>query len=139
MAGTGLPYLLGFPMRPGGTLLDGTPLAEAVERLDAAAEPPALGYMGHCVHPSVFEAAMEAAFPAGVRGFGRWVGLQANASDLAPEALDGSDRLHGDGPVELAWGIARSARRWGLRVVGGCCGTDDRLIAPLGEGLRSTD
>jgi hypothetical protein len=68
-----------FPLRAEGAFLDGTPLAEAIRGLDAAAEPPALGSMGHSVHPSVFETAMGSAFPAGVRG-GRRVGLQANAS-----------------------------------------------------------
>lgn len=135
MARTGRPYILGFPLRPEGTLLDGTPLSEAETRLDRAARPP-LGLMGHCVHPSVFTAAMEAAYPKRVKT-GRWIGLQANASPLSPEVLDGADCLLGDGPDALAFGIGEAARRWGLKVLGGCCGTDARLIPALGRWLAA--
>jgi len=136
MAGTGLPFILGFPLRPAGTLLDGTPQTEAAARLDGAARPP-LGLMGHCVHPSVFAAAMDAAYPGRASGAGRWIGVQANASPLSPEALDGADRLLGDGPDELADGMVSAARRWGLKILGGCCGTDARLIPALGRRLAA--
>lgn len=132
MARTGLPYILGFPMRSNGTLLDGRTLDEAVDRLDGAADPPALGYMGHCVHSSVFGEAMGAAYWETDPEAGRWIGIQANASPLPPEELDGADRLHADAPETLADGIAATARRWGLHIVGGCCGTDARLTAALG-------
>lgn len=136
MAATGLPYVLGFPMRPAGTLLDGTPLDKAAARLDDAATPPALGYMGHCVHPSVFDAALAAAGQRGAAIPGRWIGLQANASPLSPEELDGADALHADPPEALGGAIAAAAVRWGLKILGGCCGTDDRLIGPLVRSLR---
>ena len=78
---------------------------------------------------------MEASYGTGERNGGRWIGLQANASSLSPEELEGSDRLLGDGPGALAEGIVAAARRWGLRIVGGCCGTDARLIEALGTAV----
>ena len=52
MAATGAPYLMSFIVRPGGTLLDGTPLDEAMARLDGEVDPRPFGYMANCVHPS---------------------------------------------------------------------------------------
>lgn len=137
VARTACPYILGFPLRAGGTLLDGTPLSEAVARLDASGGPRALGYMGHCVHPSVFAEAMEVAYRTRAGTAGRWIGLQANASALTPEELEGAGGLLGDGPEPLAEAIASVKGRWGLRLVGGCCGTDARLVAALGARLAA--
>jgi len=137
MGATGLPFILGFPLRPDGTLLDGVPMREAAARIDASAHPAPLGYMGHCVHPATFDAAMGAAFGCPGGGTGRWIGLQANASPLDPEELDGAAVLHGDSPDDLAHVIAAVVRRWDLRIGGGCCGTDARLTAALGKMLAA--
>ena len=45
LAATGKPYLISFVVRPQGTLLDGTPLKEAIAVIDAAATPAPLAYL----------------------------------------------------------------------------------------------
>ncbi len=57
--------------------------------------------------------------------------FKANASPLSPEELVQLDHPEGDDPenfVDEMWGIHRD---FGLRVLGGCCGTDDRHMRAL--------
>jgi homocysteine S-methyltransferase len=121
------PWMLSFVVRRDGTLLDGTPLADAVARIDDEAGSPSLGYSINCVHPDVFRAAI-----ASVPGVGsRVIMLQANASALSPEELDGSESVEGDAPER--WAAAMSDARDGseLRIVGGCCGTSPEHLRAL--------
>jgi len=113
------PWMLSFVVRPTGTLLDGTPLAEAIERIDDEAGSPPLGFSINCVHPAVFRAAMTSA--PGVAS--RVIALQANASALSPEELDGSESVEGDGPDRWADAMSEAREGSALRIVGGCCGT----------------
>jgi len=59
----------------------------------------------------------------------RVIGLQANASAKSPEELEGRRHLDADPPEMLADAIFRLRRRFGTKILGGCCGTDDRHIA----------
>lgn len=129
MAECEVPYMLSFVVRPDCTLLDGTPLGEAVAAIDAAAAPAPLCYLLNCVHPRVFEAALlsERGRSRCVRE--RVIGLQANASAKSPEELDGSPCLDSDPPEVLADAMLRLRRRFGTKILGGCCGTDNRHIA----------
>lgn len=131
MARTGVPYVLSFVIRPTGTLLDGTPLGEAVERIDALAEPRPAAYMVNCVHPSGFREAFLRQVDAWPNLRRRLVGLQANASRLSPEELDGRAELDSDDPATFARELAGLHTELGLRLLGGCCGTDDRHLAAL--------
>ena len=58
MAGTGLPYVISAVIRGSGSLLDGTPLAEVIERIDGSASPRPAYYAVNCVHPSVLREAL---------------------------------------------------------------------------------
>jgi S-methylmethionine-dependent homocysteine/selenocysteine methylase len=58
LAGTGKPYVISFVVRPGGTLLDGTPLKDAVAAIDAAATPRPVAHMINCTHVSFARAAL---------------------------------------------------------------------------------
>jgi homocysteine S-methyltransferase len=140
MAATETPYLLSFVIDRRGRILDGTPLAEAIARLDnRLADRPPLGYMVNCSHPTFFtpEAMPEAALA-------RLIGFQANASSMPHDALDGSDRIRMDDVDDWCRRMARLNRRFGISILGGCCGTDlrhlrgmlVRLTAP--KKLRST-
>jgi homocysteine S-methyltransferase len=137
MAATGTPYLVSFIIRPAGTLLDGTPLDEAVARLDGEVDPRPLGYMVNCVHPTTLALALES--PAGKRilAAGRFLGLQANTSRKSPEELDGAGELDTEPPAEFAAGMRELRRRFGLRLLGGCCGTDGSHIAALAAALSA--
>ena len=123
-----VPYMLSFVLGRNGRLLDGTSLHDAVSGIDAAVTPRPLFYMVNCVHPTVFEAALASA-PAQVRHVNdRIIGLQANASAKSPEELEGLSYVDADPPEVLADGMARVYRRFGTKILGGCCGTDHHHI-----------
>ena len=129
MARTRTPYLLSFVVRRTGRLLDETPLAEAISALDQGVSSPPAGYLVNCVHPSVLRSALEAD-PVGER----LVGLQANTSRLSPEELDGREELDSDDPESFGREMRELRRRFGLRILGGCCGTDARHIEAISAG-----
>ena len=126
---TGLPSIVSFVLRPDGTLLDGMPLADAIGRIDDATDPRPIGYLANCIHPTIFARAL-AASPSS-----RVIGLQANTSALSPEELDGSSELHGADPEEFADAMLAARDRFGLTLLGGCCGTDARHLAAVAARL----
>lgn len=131
MAETGKPYVLSFVIRASGSLLDGTPLSEAVARMDAEVTPRPAGYMVNCVHPQVFAEGLdhECARRPDLRE--RIIGLQANTSRRSPEELDQSQEFFAESPENLAEGMLNAHRRFGTRILGGCCGTDERHIRAI--------
>jgi len=131
MAETSQPYVLSFVIRASGSLLDGTPLSEAVTRVDAEVTPRPAGYMVNCVHPQVFAEALdhECARRPGLNE--RIIGLQANTSRKSPEELDQSGEFFAESPENLAEGMMVARRRFGTRILGGCCGTDERHIRAI--------
>lgn len=135
LAATGCPYLVSFIVRPSGCLLDGTPLDEAMSSIDGPVSPRPLGYLVNCVHSSALDAALST--PAGRRALdtGRLLGLQANTSSKTPEELDGAEELEGEAAEDFASGMCALRNRFGLRVLGGCCGTDAAHILALARGL----
>jgi len=135
LASTGCPYLVSFIVRPSGCLLDGTPLDDAMSSIDDQVVPRPLGYLVNCVHSSTLESALSA--PPGRRALdsGRLLGLQANTSFKSPEELEGSEELVGEDPEVFASGMCALRTRFGLRILGGCCGTDGGHIAALARGL----
>jgi homocysteine S-methyltransferase len=124
----GLPVATSFTVEVDGRLPDGTPLADAVQTVDAAAAPDY--FMVNCAHPTHVA--------AGLTGSGddRWrdriVGLRANASTMSHEELDAAEELDEGDPTALAAAHApvRSVLP-NLALVGGCCGTDARHVAAL--------
>ncbi len=128
LAGCGVPYILSFVIRPDGSLLDGTPLTDAVSGIDDASDRPPLGYMVNCVHPTVFARAMDSEAARGEGPGARLLGLQANTSTKSPEELDGLASLDTSEPEEFAEAMIALHRRFGIRILGGCCGTDARHI-----------
>jgi homocysteine S-methyltransferase len=135
LAATGCPFLVSLIVRPSGCMLDGTPMDQAMARLDEAVSPQPLGYLVNCIHSSALGAALGT--PTGQRALvtGRLLGLQANTSAKSPEELDGSEELHGESPELFASGMCALRDRFGLRVLGGCCGTDAGHMTALAQGL----
>ena len=135
LASTGSPDPVSFIVRPSGSLLDGTPLDNAMSGIDDQVIPGPLGYLVNCVHSSTLESALNA--PAGRRAldWGRLLGFQANTSSMSPEELDGARELVGEDPAVFASGMCALRRQFGLRVLGGCCGTDGGHIAALARGM----
>lgn len=132
MGATGLPYVVSFVLGEDGRVLDGTPLHAAIERIDAAASPAPLFYSISCVHPSIAARALrdEGVFSDLVAS--RLVEFKANASALGTQELVRLDHPEGDDPERFADGMWEIHEEFGLRILGGCCGTDDRHIRALG-------
>jgi homocysteine S-methyltransferase len=116
---SGLPVVIGFTVETDGRLVDGTTLADAIGRVDAAAPPSS--FLVNCAHPTHVLPALDEP--------GDWVervrGLRCNASALSHAELDGAETLD-EGDLGA---LVASHRE--LEVVGGCCGTDARHVAAL--------
>lgn len=123
---TGCPYLLSFVIDKRGALLDGTPLAQAVATLDDTLPVPPAAYMVNCAYPSFLCPDEQ---PAEL--FTRVLGIQANASSQSHDQLDGAKQIQQD-PLE-DWGrqMLRLNRQFGVKILGGCCGTDDTYLRYL--------
>ena len=139
LAATGLPYVLSFIVRPGGTLLDGTPLKDAIAAIDSAVTPRPLGYMINCTHASFARAALLHETNSSPLGRERFIGLLANTAALSPEDLNDSATLVEEDPASFGLSVAGLHRELGLKILGGCCGTDDRHIRALAEQLAKSD
>jgi homocysteine S-methyltransferase len=135
LAATGKPYLISFIARPGGTLLDGTPLHEAITAIDAPVTPKPVAYLLNCTHASFARAALEHETNSSALVRERVIGLLANTAALSPEELDNSTALVEEEPETFARSVAALRTESGLKILGGCCGTDDRHIRSLAEQL----
>jgi homocysteine S-methyltransferase len=123
---TGLPVSVSFTVEKDGRLPDGTPLATAIDEVDAEGGPDY--FMVNCAHPTHIA--------PGLADTGKWrsriLGLRANASACSHEELDAATELDEGDPVELS--AAQDALRPhlpNLALVGGCCGTDARHVAAM--------
>lgn len=134
LAATSRPYVLSVVLRRNGALLDGTPFHRFIEAIDAAVGRPPVGYFVNCVHPTVFEAALTAG-EVNERGLlDRIIGFQANTSARSPEELVHLNALETEEPSTFAASMLAVRRRFGLSILGGCCGTDTRHIEGLAVG-----
>lgn len=138
LAATGKPYIISFVARPEGTLLDGTPFTDAFATIDDTIDPRPLAYMINCTHASIFKSALmdESNSSSYVRR--RIVGLLANTAALTPEELDSSDSLVEEAPEVFGRSVAALKADLGMKILGGCCGTDDRHIRALAQRLAES-
>ncbi|MGD8285992.1 MAG: homocysteine S-methyltransferase family protein [Desulfobacterales bacterium] len=137
LAATGKPYIISFIFRAEGTLLDGTPLKEAIDRIDADVDPKPLAYLSNCTHASVFKSGIMHATNSSSTVRKRVVGLLANTAALEPEELDDSEELVEEDPRIFAQSVVSLHGDLGMKILGGCCGTDDRHIDSLAKRLVS--
>jgi homocysteine S-methyltransferase len=136
-AATGLPYLISFVARPEGTLLDGTPIKEAIMSIDTGVTPRPLAYLINCTHASVFRKAMLHESNSSPLMRERVLGLLANTAALTPEELDASSKLVEEEPELFGSSVAALHRDLNMKVLGGCCGTDNRHIECLAQNLSA--
>jgi homocysteine S-methyltransferase len=127
MAETGSTSVVSFVLGSDARVLDGTPLDEAIRRVDDVSSP--AWFALSCIHPDVAARAVD--------GLGaeldRLREVKANASALSPAQLVTLDLVDTGEPEAWADSIARLGREAGIPVLGGCCGTDGRhLRAPAG-------
>jgi homocysteine S-methyltransferase len=135
-AATGLPYMISFVVRPEGTLLDGTPLHEAIETIDKTVIPRPLAYLVNCTHASVFRTALLQPGNSSPLIRKRVIGLLANTAALCPEELDESPDLVEEEPESFGQNVSSLHNELGMKLLGGCCGTDERHIESLARRLK---
>jgi S-methylmethionine-dependent homocysteine/selenocysteine methylase len=120
----GMPHVLSFTVETDGNLPSGQGLQEALAEVEDATGGSALFYMINCAHPSHF--AHRLAGP--MRG--RIGGIRANASRLSHAELDAATELDDGNPQEFGADYAAFRQILpGLRIIGGCCGSDHRHVA----------
>ena len=122
----GLPFGLCFTVETDGCLPDGTTLGDAIAAVDDATGGSPLFHGINCAHPTHFAGQLSGAW------LGRIGVIRANASrlshaelDLATELDDGDPDEFGRLAGELVTGLP------GLRIIGGCCGSDCRHVAAV--------
>ena len=131
MAATGRPYALSFVLRRDGALLDGAPFRHVIEKIDATVTRPPVGYFVNCVHPTVLHAALTAGEIEKSGLLDRLIGFQANTSARSPEELVLLEELETEEPTTFAASMLQIHQRFGIPILGGCCGTDTRHIERL--------
>jgi homocysteine S-methyltransferase len=134
MASSGCPYLLSFVIRNDGMLLDGLALDDTIATIDNAASPKPVAYMVNCIHSLNFREAYTTSFNSVTRN--RVIGLQANTSMKCPEDLEESELLDTEDPDMFAGHMVKLHTDFKLKILGGCCGTNENHISALVSKLR---
>ena len=129
----GVPLLLSPTVEANGKLPDGSSLEALITTLDREAPP--IAYMVNCAHPSHLSATFTRA--QGAAWLKRMRGLRVNASPKSHAELDNSGAAESEPPEALAQATVALARLAGVRIFGGCCGTDARHLAALARQTSS--
>lgn len=132
-ARSGAPCLISFVLGPDGRLLDGHRVDDAVESIESRTAGSPLGYFFNCTHWSFARRALEeASKPA----LGRILGLQANTAACPPGELEGAQSLITEPPDVFAEGLFALHRDFGIRILGGCCGSGPGHLQALADRLK---
>jgi S-methylmethionine-dependent homocysteine/selenocysteine methylase len=130
----GLPVVLGFTVETDGRLPDGTGLGDAITAVDAATGGYPAYFMVNCAHPTHFADVLG----AGEDWTSRVGAVRANASSASHAELDAAEDLDRGDPAGLGRDyVALRAALPGLRVVGGCCGTDLEHVTAVADALTA--
>lgn len=130
----GLPVVISFTVETDGRLPSGDLLEEAIRAVDATTEGAPAYYMVNCAHPDHFRDTIA----SGASWTARIGGLRANASRLSHAELDVAEVLDDGDPEEFGRLHAELAGRLpGLRVLGGCCGTDHRHVGCVSQHVHA--
>lgn len=128
-----LPVVVSPTVETDGRLPSGQALGEAILQIDAATDSAPAYYMVNCAHPSHFAEQLDgdAAWQRRIQG------IRANASRLSHAELDAATELDRGDIAELAALYRRLGAIVPLKVVGGCCGTDDEHVSAIYTALAS--
>lgn len=126
LAATKQPYIISFVIDNCGKVLDGTPLWNAIQLMDKQVQTPPVGYMVNCVYPTFIEAESQS-----LQLFKRLLGIQANASSKSHSELDGAQQLQQDPLPDWGKNMLHLHKQFGVKILGGCCGTDDSYLQYL--------
>ena len=139
MASFNIPYIISFIIRKEGTLLDGMPLDKAITLIDSQTNPKPAAYLVNCVHPTVLHNALKSESLNLQLIKERLPGIQANTSRKTPEELDGLNTLDSEDAEVFAEEMMKLHTGYGLKILGGCCGTDDSHICAIAEEYQHLD
>jgi S-methylmethionine-dependent homocysteine/selenocysteine methylase len=123
---TEVPYIISFVISREGKILDGTTLADAISTIDKSVSVPPLGYAVNCAHPSFLKPETQ-----DKNIFKRLIAFNANASSLDHCDLDNSDCLLLDDIQEWGEQMLELNKKWGIKIIGGCCGAGPEHIQYL--------
>ena len=135
MAETEKPYMLSFVLPASGTLLDGTPLGDAIARIDDGVSRPPEHHLINCVHAENFEMGMST---VPTDRAARVLGLEANTSKLTPEELDNREEVDTETPEDFGRQVWALRASHGARYLGGCCGSGTEHIEALAKEATSS-
>ena len=138
MSATNLDYVISFVIRDNGQLLDGTLLTEAISIIDNSISTKPIFYFTNCIHPDVLHKSFQNLEEKDNILRKRLFGIQANASSKSPEELDTLEQLDADSPLDWAKGMVDLNKKYNLKILGGCCGTDAKFISSIVNLLKST-
>lgn len=128
-----MPVALSFTLETDGRLPTGDRLGDAIAAVDAATGGYPAYYMINCAHPTHFAETLD----AGGAWLQRLRGLRANASRRSHAELNEAPDLDDGDPVELGDQYRALVHRFPhIRILGGCCGTDERHVACIGQACR---
>jgi S-methylmethionine-dependent homocysteine/selenocysteine methylase len=125
-----VPLALSFTLETNGRLPDGTTLGAAIAETDAATGNSPLFYGVNCAHPTHFLEELS----------GPWVNriglVRANASTLSHQELDEATELDDGDPKDFGRLYKKlNSLLPGLRIAGGCCGSDCRHVEAIAHAL----
>jgi len=127
----GVDVVISFTVETDGRLPDGTPLGDALSRVDEETDGAPAYFMVNCAHPDHIRGAVDG---GAADSFHRLRGVRANASRLSHAELDEAEELDAGNPQELAGDLLALRTVFPqLNVLGGCCGTDLRHISALAD------
>ncbi len=136
MSVTNLDYVISFVIRDNGKLLDGTSIIDAIRIIDGSVSSPPIFYLTNCIHPDVLHKSFHNLEDKDGILRKRLFGIQANASCKSPEELDTLEELDADTPANWAKGMVDLNKKYNLKILGGCCGTDARFISSIVDLLK---
>lgn len=129
---SGIAVVVSFTVETDGRLPSGQKLAAAVAEVDEATDGAAAYFMVNCAHPTHFLPVLE----GGAGWLERIKGVRANSSVKSHAELDEATELDRGDVLGLARDYGELSRVLpDLRVVGGCCGTDDTHVAAIAKEL----
>ncbi len=128
-----LPVVISLTTETDGRLPSGQTLGDAIRQIDTATTGTPMYFMVNCAHPTHFAAALDTS--------AEWIhrigAIRANASRLSHAELDEATELDRGDIDELADLYHQLNTVLHLRVIGGCCGTDDEHVRTIHHALTS--
>ncbi len=131
-----VPCLVSFVLTAAGALLDGTPLRDAIARIDDTVLHAPLGYWINCVHPQTLLKGLAAQGDS--PALRRIVGVQGNTSRLDPREFSQVSEFAADSAADFAGAMAQIHRRFAVPIIGGSCGTRREHLEELARALGAT-